>query len=118
MRQVWPPSWPVYGYVVVLQDTRGRYESGGEFYPFRDESLDGFDTVEWAAKFVQLRWQGWYVWRFLRGRYTNARRYRCATASCCDLPLRNGFRLLRWLDLSKWRANAMVHEFVDFSFHD
>jgi putative CocE/NonD family hydrolase len=39
-----------HGYVVVLQDTRGRYESGGEFYPFRDESRDGFDTVEWAAK--------------------------------------------------------------------
>ena len=39
-----------HGYVVVLQDTRGRYESGGEFYPFRDESNDGFDTVEWAAQ--------------------------------------------------------------------
>ena len=39
-----------HGYVVVLQDTRGRYESEGDFYPFRDESLDGFDTVEWAAK--------------------------------------------------------------------
>ena len=39
-----------HGYIVVLQDTRGRYESGGEFYPFRDESQDGFDTVEWAAK--------------------------------------------------------------------
>ncbi|MDQ2855924.1 MAG: CocE/NonD family hydrolase [Acidobacteriota bacterium] len=39
-----------HGYVVVLQDTRGRYQSGGDFYPFRDESQDGFDTVEWAAK--------------------------------------------------------------------
>ncbi len=38
-----------HGYVVVLQDTRGRYDSEGEFYPFRYESLDGFDTVEWAA---------------------------------------------------------------------
>jgi uncharacterized protein len=38
-----------HGYVVVLQDTRGRYGSGGEFYPFRDESQDGFDTVEWVA---------------------------------------------------------------------
>jgi len=26
------------GYVVVLQDTRGRFDSGGEFYPFRYES--------------------------------------------------------------------------------
>jgi len=39
-----------HGYVVVLQDTRGRYESGGDFYPFRDESSDGYDTVEWAAQ--------------------------------------------------------------------
>jgi putative CocE/NonD family hydrolase len=39
-----------HGYIVVLQDTRGRYASGGEFYPFRDESFDGYDTVEWAAR--------------------------------------------------------------------
>ncbi len=39
-----------HGYVVVLQDTRGRYDSGGEFYPFRNKSQDGFDTVEWAAQ--------------------------------------------------------------------
>jgi uncharacterized protein len=37
------------GYVVINQDTRGRFGSGGEFYPFRYESQDGFDTVEWAA---------------------------------------------------------------------
>ena len=39
-----------HGYMVVMQDTRGRYESEGEFYPFRDESFDGYDTIEWAAK--------------------------------------------------------------------
>jgi putative CocE/NonD family hydrolase len=38
-----------HGYVVVKQDTRGRFDSGGEFYPFRSESQDGYDTVEWAA---------------------------------------------------------------------
>lgn len=38
-----------HGYVVVIQDTRGRFDSGGEFYPFRHESQDGYDTVEWAA---------------------------------------------------------------------
>ena len=42
-----------HGYIVVLQDTRGRFESGGDFYPFRNESADGFDTVEWAAKLDQ-----------------------------------------------------------------
>jgi len=41
------------GYVVVVQDTRGRYDSEGVFYPFRDESRDGYDTVEWAAQLDQ-----------------------------------------------------------------
>src|SRR3954467_14642611 len=37
------------GYVVVVQDVRGRYSSEGDWYPFKNESNDGFDTVEWAA---------------------------------------------------------------------
>lgn len=37
------------GYVVVAQDVRGRYQSEGEWYPFKNESQDGYDTVEWAA---------------------------------------------------------------------
>lgn len=37
------------GYMVVVQDTRGRWRSEGEFYPFRYEADDGYDTVEWAA---------------------------------------------------------------------
>ena len=37
------------GYVAIIQDIRGRFASGGEFYPFRDEASDGYDTVEWAS---------------------------------------------------------------------
>lgn len=40
------------GYVVVLQDTRGRYGSEGRFHFFfseHDEGLDGFDTLTWIA---------------------------------------------------------------------
>jgi uncharacterized protein len=37
------------GYVLIAQDTRGRYASEGEWYPFKHESQDGYDTVEWAA---------------------------------------------------------------------
>lgn len=37
------------GYVVIIQDVRGRYTSEGEWYTFKHESEDGFDTVEWAA---------------------------------------------------------------------
>jgi putative CocE/NonD family hydrolase len=39
-----------HGYLVVVQDTRGRFSSEGEFYPFRDEGDDGYDAVEWAAQ--------------------------------------------------------------------
>ena len=37
------------GYVVIIQDVRGRYASEGEWYTFKHESNDGYDTVEWAA---------------------------------------------------------------------
>jgi putative CocE/NonD family hydrolase len=38
-----------HGYVCVAQDTRGRYGSGGTWYPFKNEADDGYDSVEWAA---------------------------------------------------------------------
>ncbi len=38
------------GYVVVIQDTRGRFASGGNFNPFFHEAEDGADTIAWAAK--------------------------------------------------------------------
>ncbi|MGY2032990.1 CocE/NonD family hydrolase [Nocardia gipuzkoensis] len=37
------------GFAVVVQDTRGRYQSGGTFRPFADERTDGADTIAWAA---------------------------------------------------------------------
>ena len=33
----------------MIQDIRGRYSSEGDFYCFRNEVNDGYDTVEWAA---------------------------------------------------------------------
>ncbi|QGQ44998.1 CocE/NonD family hydrolase [Metabacillus sediminilitoris] len=38
------------GYVVIIQDVRGRFASEGEFFPFKYEGKDGYDAVEWAAK--------------------------------------------------------------------
>jgi len=37
------------GYVVVVQDTRGRWASDGDGTPFVHEKADGYDTVQWAA---------------------------------------------------------------------
>src|SRR5579862_743852 len=39
----------VHGYVFVIQDCRGRYDSDGDWEPFKYEANDGYDTVEWAA---------------------------------------------------------------------
>jgi uncharacterized protein len=38
------------GYVVIVQDTRGRFTSEGEWNPMRNEILDGEDSVAWAAQ--------------------------------------------------------------------
>ena len=44
------PAWfAEHGYIVIIQDTRGRFASDGDFYPFANESDDGYDSVEWAA---------------------------------------------------------------------
>ena len=37
------------GYVVIVQDTRGRLMSEGEWRPFENEDEDGVDTIAWAA---------------------------------------------------------------------
>ena len=37
------------GYIVVIQDVRGRGNSEGEWTAFKHEAQDGYDTVEWAA---------------------------------------------------------------------
>ena len=42
--------WAEHGYTVVLQGTRGRYESGGDYYPLRHERQDGLDTLAWLAE--------------------------------------------------------------------
>ncbi|CAN5885456.1 CocE/NonD family hydrolase [soil metagenome] len=45
------PSWYArQGYIVVCQDTRGRYASEGEWYPFLNEAADGRETIAWAGQ--------------------------------------------------------------------
>ena len=46
--------WASRGYVVVVQGTRGRYKSGGDFYPLMHERQDGLDTLQWLTK------QSWF----------------------------------------------------------
>ncbi len=37
------------GYVAVWVDVRGRGDSDGTFAPYRNDGIDGFDVIEWAA---------------------------------------------------------------------
>ena len=37
------------GYACVMQDTRGRWDSDGDHYPFHHDGPDGFDTQEWVG---------------------------------------------------------------------
>ena len=50
----WPGSryrdFVTHGYVYVIQDCRGRYDSEGEFYPWHQEVEDGYDTRKWIAQ--------------------------------------------------------------------
>jgi len=40
------------GYVVVLQDTRGRFQSEGRFETLVNEKDDGVDTLRWIKQQV------------------------------------------------------------------
>jgi putative CocE/NonD family hydrolase len=39
-----------WGYAVVFQDTRGRYDSEGTWHMLLDDGPDGFDTAAWIAQ--------------------------------------------------------------------
>ncbi len=54
------------GYVAIIQDVRGRFTSEGDWYTFKHEPDDGYDTVEWAAALPYSNgkvgmWGGSYV---------------------------------------------------------
>ena len=38
------------GYVCLLQDVRGRWDSEGDYYPFIHDGKDGYDTQQWIGK--------------------------------------------------------------------
>jgi len=39
-----------HGYAVVIQDTRGRYDSDGAWYAFAHDPDDGQDSIAWAGR--------------------------------------------------------------------
>jgi putative CocE/NonD family hydrolase len=53
-RTATPPAFGIRaageGYVLVSQDIRGRYASGGSFHAFPNEANDGYDTCAWICE--------------------------------------------------------------------
>lgn len=43
-------AFGLFGVAVVVQDVRGRYKSGGEYYPFINERADGLRTLRWIRE--------------------------------------------------------------------
>ena len=67
------------GYVVVVQDSRGRYASDGDWIPFTVENTgdaeDGYDAVEWLATqpycngrvgTMGSSYDGWMQWQLAK----------------------------------------------------
>lgn len=46
-------AFGLFGIAVVIQDVRGKFKSGGEYYPFVNERADGLKTLKW------IREQSW-----------------------------------------------------------
>lgn len=54
----WAPYFVSHGYVVIGQNVRGRYGSGGHWFPLRDDVNDGYDMAQWIGK------QPWFSGKF------------------------------------------------------
>jgi putative CocE/NonD family hydrolase len=113
------------GYVVVIQDTRGRYNSEGIFDAMQPEALDGFDTQQWVGK------QSWCNGKIgtIGGSYLGFTQWMPAPLGSPHLitmfPTKTfsdfyrevyvggAFRILRW---SPWSYNMSRPDNVDMSF--
>jgi len=106
------------GYVVVVQDSRGRYASDGDFVPFTVEETgdaeDGYDSVEWLAAqpycngrvgTMGSSYNGWMQWQLakLRPPHLFAMCARTIPLELTEVDWPGGFRpgrRIRW-----WMAN-------------
>ncbi|HUU50967.1 MAG TPA: CocE/NonD family hydrolase [Nitrospinota bacterium] len=107
------------GFVVVLQDVRGRGDSNGEWIPMFNEGLDGYDTVEWIAKqdwcngkvaMMGGSYRGWVQWaaaREIPPHLTTMVSTAAAGYFMQELPFINGMitmGMIQWLHLVGGRS--------------
>lgn len=68
------------GYAVVAQDCRGRFDSEGTFFPIKNETDDGSDTLDWIAAqpwcdgnigMIGASYVGWVQWYAAKSGHKN-----------------------------------------------
>lgn len=79
------PSWYArHGYIVAIQDCRGRFASDGEFDPLRTEAADGFDSIQWAAELPESNGRvGTYGFSYAGATQLLAATQRPPALKCC-----------------------------------
>jgi uncharacterized protein len=107
-------AWAARGYAYVIQDVRGRYESGGDWEPYRNERADGADLVDW------LRTRPWAGDLVLLGGSYNAYTAWAAAVSRPDvvtgvvsLAPAMGFDAVKFDRCGVLRLDEHVHWWVD-----
>lgn len=83
------------GYAVVIQDTRGKWDSDGEYIPFINEKDDGIETINWITK------QHWSNGEL--GMWGSSYLAYCAIVAATDKPeaLKTIFVVSGWLEGDK-----------------
>jgi len=111
------------GYVVVLQDVRGRFASDGEFKPgfYSSDTCDaddGYDTVEWAAALpwsngsvgtIGGSYAGWTQWELAKTRPPHLEAM-LPQAICADLLDREMGGVLSLGRVLWWTMNTFAPE--------
>ena len=106
------------GYVIVAQDTRGRYASEGEFEPFVHEVEDGVDTIAWAASqpwssgqvgMFGVSYQGFAQWQAAREQPAALRAIAPSQTPGWNVYLYQGGAFLLGVAL-EWAMNAATNQ--------
>ncbi len=100
-------------YAVVIQDTRGRFDSEGDFTPFSNERRDGEDALRWLIQ------QSWCRRERRDGRRVLPRSdsmdgsERRSTRSARDRARLHVYGLLRRMDVSRRRLPTRLRALLD-----
>jgi len=115
------------GYVYILQDCRGKNDSEGEYHPFFDDPIDGFDTLLWCNHqewsngiigTIGASYRAWNQWGTAALHPPGLRAMISIVAlpdPVLNVPFQNG-ALVLWM--SEWLAGVEGKKNTDTSVYD